>query len=284
MRRSIRVALLLLGVAAAPAAGQSVPSTAGMPSPEEISSRDSFTLALGVGMVPDYEGSDDYRLIPAGGARGKYHGISFYSRGLYLFADVVPSSGDKVKFNAGPVIGIRLNRTRKVKDDFVDLLPERKMALEVGGFAGVSFKGLTNPYDSLSLQVDAVHDIGKAHKSTAVRPNLTFSTPLSRQTYVSTGIGMEFVSNRYADYYYGISPAQGLVSGLAPFNGDGGMKDWNANFLVNQSLTGDLLSGLGIFGLANYSRLVGDFKKSPIVDDRGSASQWLVAGGLSYSW
>lgn len=283
MRRSICLGLLL-GLVATPAAAQSVPSSAGMPSPEEISSRNSFTLALGVGMAPDYEGSDDYRLIPAGGVRGQYNGISFYSRGTYLFVDVVPSSGDKVKFNAGPVIGVRLNRTRKVKDDFVDLLPERKMAMEVGGFAGVSFKGLTNPYDSLSFQVDAVHDIGKAHKSTAVRPNMTFSTPLSSQTYVSAGVGMEFVSNRYADYYYGITPANALASGLPAFNGDGGMKDWNANLLVNQSLTGNLLQGLSVFGLANYSRLVGDFKKSPIVDDRGSASQWLVAAGLGYTW
>lgn len=283
MRHAICLGLLL-GLAASPAAAQSVSAAAALPTPEEIANRDSFTLALGVGMVPDYEGSDDYRLIPAGGIRGKYHGISFYSRGLYLYADVVPSGDGNVEFNAGPIVGLRLNRTRKVKDDFVDRLPERKAAFEVGGFAGVSFKGLTNPYDSLTFQVDAVHDIGKAHKSTAVRPSLNFSTPLSRQTFVSAGVGMEFVSNRYADYYYGITPADSLLSGLPAYNGDGGMKDWNVNLLVNQSLTGDLLSGLGIFGLANYSHLVGDFKKSPIVDDRGSASQWLVAAGLSYTW
>lgn len=283
MRRSICLALVI-GLAAAPAAAQSVPSSAGLPSPEEIANRDGFTLALGAGMTPDYEGSDDYRLIPAGGVRGRYRGISFYSRGLYLYADVVPSSGAKVEFNAGPIIGVRLNRTRKVKDDFVDLLPERKAAFEIGGFAGISLKGLTNPYDSLSLQLDAVHNFGKAHKSTVVRPSLNFSTPLSRQTFVSAGVGMEFVSNRYADYYYAISPAEALVSGLSAYNGDGGMKDWNANLLVGQSLTGDLLHGLGLFGLVNYSHLVGDFKRSPIVRDRGSASQWLFAAGLTYTW
>lgn len=282
--RRISCLALVLGLASAPAAAQSVPSSAGLPSPEEISNRDSFTVALGVGMLPDYEGSNDYRLIPAGGIRGHTHGISFYSRGLYLYVDVVPSGNGNVEFNAGPIVGVRLNRTRKVKDDFVDLLPERKTAFEVGGFAGVSVKGLTNPYDSLSLQMDVLHDIGKAHRSTVVRPNLSFSTPLSRQTYVSTGIGMEFVSNRFADYYFGITPAESLLSGLPAYNGDGGMKDWNVNLLVNQSLTGDLLNGLGIFGLANYSHLVGDFKKSPIVDDRGSTSQWLVAAGLTYSW
>jgi len=62
------------------------------------------------------------------------------------------------------------------------------------------------------------------------------------------------------------------------------MKDWKASLLVNQSITGDLLGGLSIFGMGQYSHLVGDFRRSPIVADRGSASQWLGAVGLAYTW
>jgi outer membrane scaffolding protein for murein synthesis (MipA/OmpV family) len=36
--------------------------------------------------------------------------------------------------------------------------------------------------------------------------------------------------------------------------------------------------------MGQYSRLVGDFKRSPIVAMRGSASQWLGAVGLAYTW
>jgi outer membrane scaffolding protein for murein synthesis (MipA/OmpV family) len=39
-----------------------------------------------------------------------------------------------------------------------------------------------------------------------------------------------------------------------------------------------------VFGLGQYSRLVGDFKRSPIVAQRGSANQWLGAIGLAYTW
>jgi outer membrane scaffolding protein for murein synthesis (MipA/OmpV family) len=53
---------------------------------------------------------------------------------------------------------------------------------------------------------------------------------------------------------------------------------------LNQSLSGDLLHGFSIFGAGQYSRLVGDFRRSPIVDDRGSPNQWLGAIGLAYSW
>src|SRR5579884_1796396 len=256
-----------------------------MPTPEEIAGKDMVTVAVGGAVVPDYEGSNDYRIISAAAIRGKVSGISFTTRGSYLYVDVLPNSG-KVSFDLGPIVGARFNSRRHIKDDIVELLPRRKTAWEAGGFAGVSFHGLTNPYDSLSLRLDVLHDIGRAHKSTTFSPNLEFSTPLSRRTYVGATIGAEFVSNRFADYYFSISPADSLATGgvLPAFNASGGMKNWKAGLLVNQSITGDLLHGFSIFGLGQYSRLVGDFKRSPIVSQRGSANQWLGALGLAYTW
>ncbi|HET7817536.1 MAG TPA: MipA/OmpV family protein, partial [Sphingomicrobium sp.] len=80
------------------------------------------------------------------------------------------------------------------------------------------------------------------------------------------------------------TPAEALASGLPAYDPDGGMKSWSASLLLNQSITGDLTGGLSVFGTANYSRLVGDFKHSPIVSRRGSPHQWLVAAGLAYTF
>jgi outer membrane scaffolding protein for murein synthesis (MipA/OmpV family) len=242
-----------------------------------------ITVGVGGAVVPDYEGSDDYRVIPAAAIRGKIHGISFSTRGTYLYVNVVPGS-DKVHFDAGPIVGARFNSRRHIHDDVVELLPRRKTAIEVGGFAGVSFHGVTNPYDSLGVRLDVTHDVGSAHKSTIFSPNLEFSTPLSRTTYASANVSMDFVGNRFADYYFSISPTDSVASGLPVFDADGGMKNWKAGLLLNQSITGDLLHGFSIFGAGQYSRLVGDFKRSPIVALRGSASQWLGAVGLAYTW
>jgi outer membrane scaffolding protein for murein synthesis (MipA/OmpV family) len=256
------------------------------PSAEEVAKKDSVTVGLGAGLVADYEGSNDYRLIPAAAIRGKVSGISFSTKGTYLYVDVVSGGAGKVDFDFGPIAGVRLNRTHKVKDDVVDLLPDRKTAVELGAFAGVSFHGLTNPYDSLGLRVDLLHDVAHAHRSTIVFPNVDFSTPLSRSTYVSASVGAEFVSNKYADYYFSVSPAESLATGgiLPVYDADGGMKNWKLSLLINQSLSGNLLHGLSIFGIGSYSRLVGDFKDSPIVSQRGSANQWLGAIGLAYTW
>ena len=282
MRRFACLALAA-GFAASPALAQSEPTAGQLPTPEEISTRDSLTIGLGAAVTPDYEGSNDYRIIPAGAIRGKYKGISFSTRGTYLFVDVIPGGG-KLELDAGPIVGVRMNSRRHIEDDVVEDLPRLKRAFEVGGFAGVSFHGLTNPYDTLALRLDVLHDIGNAHESTTFTPNLEFSTPLSRTTYLGASVGAEFVANRYADYYFGITPAGSLASGLPVFHPDGGMKNWQLGLLLNQSLSGDLLHGFSIFGAGQYSRLVGDFKRSPIVDDRGSPNQWLGAIGLAYSW
>lgn len=282
MRRFI--CLALAGCCAASAAvAQSSPAGAQMPSAEDLAKRNTVTLGVGGAVVPDYEGSNDYRIFPVGAIRGQVSGISFTTRGAYLYVDVVPHSG-KFDFNAGPVIGARFNGRRHIKDPVVKLLPQTKTAIEAGAFAGVSAHGLTNPYDTLAFRVDVLHDIAGAHKSTTFSPNVDFSTPLSTRTYASANVGAEFVSNKYADYYYSITPAGSLASGLPLFNAGGGMKNWKASLILDQSITGDLLHGFSVFGMGQYSRLVGDFKRSPIVSQRGSASQWLGALGLAYTW
>jgi outer membrane scaffolding protein for murein synthesis (MipA/OmpV family) len=274
-------------VLAAPALAQSAPTAGALPSPEEVANRDSVTVGAGAAIVPDYEGSDDYRIIPAAAIRGKVGGFSFSTRGTYFYFDAIPHRGtSKLDFNVGPIIGARFNKRTHIKDDIVDQLPSRKMAIEAGAFAGVSLHELTNPYDTLAFRVDVTHDVAGAHKSTVFGPNAEFSTPLSRRTYASAKVGAEFVSNKFADYYYSITPADSVATGgvLPPFNASGGMKDWKAGVLVNQSVTGDLLHGISIFGAGQYSRLVGDFRRSPIVSQRGSAGQWLGALGLAYTW
>ena len=270
---------------ASPAYAQSQPTAGALPTPEELASKDTITIGGGAAIVPDYEGSDDYRIIPAGAVRGRYHGISFTTRGSYLYVDVISQSG-KVDFDVGPVAGVRFNSRKNIEDDVVKLLPNLKRAIEVGAFAGVSFHGLTNPYDTLTVRMDAVYDVGNAHQSTVISPAIEFSTPVSETTYIGASLGAEFVSNKFADYYFSITPADSVLTGgvLPPFNASGGLKNWKMGVLVNQSLSGSLLHGLSIFGLGNYSRLVGDFKRSPIVSQRGSANQWVGALGLAYTW
>ena len=267
-------------LSAAPALAQS--ADAPLPDPNDRS--DNYTVGAGGAYLPDYEGSDDYEFVPAAGIRGQVSGIRFFTRGAFLYVDFVPRGAEALEFDAGPIVGARFNRTGKVKDDFVDALPERDTAIEIGAFAGISYHGLTNPYDTLSVHVDFLKDVGGAHGSSLITPTIDFGTPLSRHTYVGVSLSGEWAGGGYANYYYSISPSDSLASGLPVFDADGGFKSWRLGLLANQTITGDLTHGFSLFGAATWSHLSGDFKDSPIVDLRGSSSQWLTAIGLAYTW
>ena len=277
MIRTVTAAMLLLG--AAPALAQ-VDST--LPDPNDRSN--SFTLALGAAAVADYEGSDQYRLIPAVAVRGRVGGMDFWSSGTKLYLDVVGRPASGLDFDAGPILGVRFNRSGKIKDDAVDALPELDMAIEAGVFAGASFHGLTNPYDGLSLRLDYLTDVGSAHKSSLVTPSISFSTPLSRSFYVSASASAEWAGDGYADYYYSVSPADSLASGLRIFEADGGLKEWKLGLTALSDFSGDLTGGWAVFASGSYARLLGDFADSPLVEDRGSPNQWMAAVGLAYTF
>ena len=279
MLRTATAVIALLAATPALAQGAGDP---GLPNPNDQT--DVFTVALGGAWIPDYEGSNDYEGTPFAAIRGRVNGMSFSTRGTYLYLDLIRRPDSGIDFDAGPIVGFRRERTGKVKDDFVTRLPERDTAIEIGGFAGVTFHGLTNPYDQLSLRLDVVSDVGGAHKSTIFSPAIDFGTPLSKHTFIGASLSADFVAGRYAEYYYSISPAEGFIAGLPAYDADGGMKNWKLSALINQSITGDLTHGLSIFGAGSYSRLVGDIADSPIVDNRGSASQWQAALGLAYTF
>lgn len=257
-----------------------------LPDPEEIGG-DRVTVGVGAAYGPDYEGSDDYRFIPGLIIQGKLGDISFVTRGLGLYVDLAPKSADRsISFEAGPILGLRLSRTGSVDDPIVNLLPDRKTGIEIGGFAGASIGGLTNPYDKLSLRFDAVTDINGAYSGLVYGPTITYATPLSRRTYVSASGSLDFAGDDFADTYFGVTTAEAQIApALFEYDPKGGFKDWKLGLLIAHALgQGGLLDGWQLFGTASYKKLVGDYAASPLVADRGNADQWFIAAGVGYSF
>ncbi len=271
-------ALLLSLAVAAPAAAQETAEPAD-------DGRDTFTIGLGASYLPSYEGSDDYQLSGAGLLRGRVSGFSFYTRGTALLFDVVrEASGAAVNVEFGPMVNVRLDRTSRIQDARVRALGEIDTAFEAGGFFGVTKNGVLHQYDFLTARVDVVHDVTNTHDSLIVTPNLEYATPLSRQTLVGLSVSADHVGGGYARTYYGVTPGGAAASGLSPYDLDGGFKNVRFTLLGTQSLSGDLRRGLGVFVIGSYSRMLGDFKRSPIVRDAGDADQFLAAVGLTYTF
>ena len=285
------IAAAALTLTAAPAFAQDA-NPAQQPASDQLSvdplsdNRDTVTIALGAGYLPDYEGSDDYRFIPAVAARGKIHGLNFFTAGTQLFLDVVPAPpGPSLDLQLGPVLALNFNRRVRTDDPVVRTLGRRKLAFEAGGFIGLAKTGvLTSAYDTLSARVSIVSDVSGVNHSYVVTPSISYGTPLSRTTYVSVSASADYAGRGYARTYFGVSPLDSLVSGLPTYGADDGWKDITFGALFNQSLTGDLLHGLSLVATGSYSRLQGDFARSPLVRIRGDRNQFFGALALAYTF
>ena len=150
---------LLLGAAAAlatPVAAQDSTSAATPPvAPDVEIGGDSITVGIGIATVPDYEGSDNNRLVPVPAARGSISGYAFSTRGPRLFVDLVKNEPGPVwDYQLGPVLSLNFNRVGDVEDDQVQALGKKKVAFEVGGYIGIGKTGvITSEYDKLSASV-----------------------------------------------------------------------------------------------------------------------------------
>jgi outer membrane scaffolding protein for murein synthesis (MipA/OmpV family) len=248
---------------------------------------DWITVGIGAGVRPRYEGSDDYTLFPLPLAQGSIGGIDFGARGPGLYADLIADSDsdNAVKFVAGPLFRVRLDRNGNIKDPVVRLLGKEDVAIEVGATLGVSFAKLINPFDSLAFSTDIQWDVAGAHKGRLISPSISYSTPLSTAIFTSLSLSATHVDGNYADTYFSIDPVGSAASGLPQFDADGGWKIYGASLLGGVDLSGDARDGgWGVFGLVMYSRLTGDAKRSPVTSLRGDADQWFLAGGISYTF
>ena len=282
------IAVLALCATTSPALAQSDESNDAYPDDMEegtVFDGDWVQVGVGIAYAADYDGSDDYKVFPLPLVRGSIGGIGIQPRAAGVALDLVPDGGGDVSFTFGPALRLRTSRTGDIKDPVVAAAGELDTAVEVGPTAGVSYSGLLNPYDSITLNVDAKWDVAGAHEGMTISPGVTYFTPLSRGAAVSLSLSAEHGDGDFADYYYSVTPAQSLASGLPVYDAGGGFNKVGANLLGGFDLDGDLTNGgLAIFAIAGYSRMVGDAKDSPFVALRGSADQWLVGAGVGYTF
>ncbi len=257
--------------------------------PEEtVYDGDFLSIGIGAGYGPSYSGSDDYVFFPLPIVQGSLGGIDINPRPAGIALDFVPDPEDGPGISLGIAAKLNRDRATQIEDPIVEAYGELDTAIEVGPTAGVSFPGVLNPYDSLSVNVDAVWDVAGAHSGMTVSPSVTYFTPVSRGAAVSLSASTVWVDDDYADYYYSVPPVNTLLPApdvLPGFQAEGGFESIGLNALVGVDLDGDLANGgFALIGIAGYSRLLGDAKRSPFTSIRGDADQWLFGAGIGYTF
>ncbi len=235
-------------------------------------------VGIGVGIVPDYEGSDDYTFAAAPYAKFKLNGTEryFLVKGYEIQANVM----DHPWFRFGPSLNYRFGRDDDVDDDVVSKMEEIDDTVEAGGFIGVEFIDKTNPRRRFLANVDVLADVGDEHEGYTVSFNARCWHPITRALDYGAGLTVVYADDNYMETYFGVNANDSAASGLPIFDASSGVKDVRINQMLIFHYNRNWHVGAGL----QYRRLLTDAEDSPVVDDRGDENQWLAGIGIGYSW
>ncbi len=247
-------------------------------------------VGAGVGVRPDYPGSDDYRAEALPALRLKWSGE----------AAKPPDDGTRTSFGivdatAGFPHGVSFGVARVAT-------PERQVTLRVGaGYRhgrdaddNPALRGMGDvrgqPVLRLKLESEPTADTGSFF-------GLGWESDVSGETRgdaVTLYGGRTFAPSEAAAFtltahtrwfdaddmaaYFGVSPAQAAASGHPAFAPGRGLGDAGLAAELRWAFT----DNWSVFGTVGVSRLLGDAADGPLVDDAGSATQFRAGTGVSF--
>lgn len=290
-RRGVVLAMLAGWLAATPAGAQDVGIDAGpIDTPEtadtaaDPAAADAaapevrWRVGLGVGVRPDYLGSNDYEAVPLPQltvSRGpQYVNIT----GAYLFSNALPSPNWRLGPTAKFIRGDRCN----ADDGRVNAMRCQADAVMLGATGGYSFviPGLGGPA-RLAPELEILGDAAGANDGYTIEPQLNYTQRLSDDWRLGLrGFGT-WASENYNDYYFGVTRFQANQSGLPQYSADSGFYQVGLLGVADYDITEHWKLSL----IGRYARMIGDAEDSPIVDGdqgRGSANQFLAGIVAAY--
>jgi MipA family protein len=228
-------------------------------------------VAVGIGAAPDYDGSDDLRMIPFVLGDVRWRGVTFELRGLRGRVDLAADP----RLSIGPVIGARLDRNNA--DGPVGLLPDIGTAVEAGGFVGYRLGGDELGQGSVQLELSVVHDVSNTHNGLLATASAGYTVVRRPDSFLSVDVQTTWASADYTRTYFGVTPADALRSGLAAYRPGAGFRDVGAGLTAGYYFD----RHFGVIGRIGTGYLVGDTADSPITDQ---GRRWQPLGGLTLSY
>ncbi len=228
---------------------------------------DGLTLRAGVGMglLPDYIGSDEYglRVVPLLEAR--YGQRLRIDGGLVTYAVV-----KKGNFEAGPLLNLAFGRSES-RSPVLRGIRDIDTVFETGAFVryrskvgmvSIDFRQALGDELGQSIRLTAGHGIYQSGKFSAI-----------------AAVRARWLSDRGMQRHFGVTPADSATSefGLPAFAASSGVSDVNLNLVGSYHVT----DRTRFVGLISAGHLVGDAADSPLVTgSNGSAFQTTVGLGF----
>lgn len=233
-------------------------------------------IGMGAGTMPDYSGSNDYTYGIAPFFRYTLKGQERYVQ--LLANELTFNVLDNDMFRFGPLLSYKFGRSDSLDDTVVKRMKKIDDTIEAGAFADVVWSLSSDERQRFIVGAKLYQDMGNVSQGFRTNISARYWHPVAKPVDLNVSAGFLYGNDKYSNTYYGVNADNVGTSGLSFFNAGGGVNEYYAVVGANAYLSKNWLVGVGVRG----SVLAGDPAKSPIVDPRGSATQWIGGVGLGY--
>ena len=263
-----------LGLVWAVASALAVPAAHAQVMPP-VESIDANLISLGIGSAPDYSGSSNNTAGLAPAARYKFQNSERFV--LLLGPTLTFNLVDSTRWRAGPLFNYRFPRDEEVEDAVVRQMRPIDAEIEAGVFVQYNMPLSATPFHQLNFS----GDIAASSNGSVGHLRMMYWQPISTGVIANIGVGITYGNDEFVQTYYGVSGSDiALFPSLGgkAYSPSGGITGVNVPFGISVALSRQWLMSAG----GRYERLQGDAADSPIVSQRGKASQWIYGVGVSY--
>jgi outer membrane protein len=220
--------------------------------PNAFASDAKTSIGLGVGIAPDYEGSEDYEAVPLPYAR-----VTWGDNGNYVLlnGNNVRANLWSEKWQAGPLLQYRKERD-SVENSRVKRMKDIDSAVEAGAFIAYQ----SGPW---RLGLDVAADTSDEHDGYLVTLRGGYTCTQTENLKITTSLSITYADDDYMETYFQVDAGNVGTSGLPFYNADSDIKDVGLSVVADYSLN----KSWSIMGIGSYTCLVGDAEDSPVVDD-----------------
>lgn len=214
---------------------------------------DDFQIELGAGgfVRPEYPGSDSYQVLPIPYIDIKYQDW-FSIAGRSAKANVFVYEG----LTAGVVAEFDFGRDED-DDSVLNGLGDIDFAPEFGIFIDYELK------QWLIIQTSFRHAVG-GHESFIGDAGIYFQNRvMNDKLEYRIGPSITFSGDEYVEEYYGITPAQSLLSGHPVYSPDGGLVDVGLSLAMRYKLT----EKLSVISYTQVDFLLEEVTDSPLAEE-----------------
>jgi outer membrane scaffolding protein for murein synthesis (MipA/OmpV family) len=172
---------------------------------------------------------------------------------------------------------MRPNRNNNDASGAVAKLPDIKTGIEVGGYVGYRFGGDEHGRGEIGFDLTVLKDVNGAHDGIVAIGQVSYAAVRRSRFFLDIDAQTTFGNRKYMQTYFGITPQQSAVSGLAQYRPGAGLRDVGTGITAGYQFN----SRWGLISRIGGSYYVGDVKDSPIVR---AGSKVQIVGGLGVAF